>query len=137
MVRLGSEGCEGRRSLSRQEFPRSVKVVVIKRATRENVVYCENCRLPAKKFQIDHIIADAICGKPVIENAMLICDVCFGIKNPQDTTLAAKAKRREARHIGAKTTSAHAIKSRGFPQSEKSAKREPRLSLPPLALFKD
>ena len=87
--------------MARSEFPRAVKVAVVKRCQRANVVYCEACGLPARKWQIDHVIADAHGGKPVIENAMLICEPCFSIKNPKDTTIAAKLKRQEAKHIGA------------------------------------
>ena len=92
--------------MARSEFPRAVKVAVTKRATRESVVYCEACGLPAKKFLIDHVIADAHGGKPVIENAMLICEACYSVKNPKDTTIAAKIKRQEAKHIGATTPKA-------------------------------
>ena len=87
--------------MARCEFPRTVKVAVVKRCQRANVVYCEACGLPARKWQIDHVIADAHGGKPVIENAMLICEPCFSIKNPKDTTIAAKLKRQEAKHLGA------------------------------------
>ena len=87
--------------MARSEFPRSVKVAVVKRCQRANVVYCEACGLPARKWQIDHVIADAHGGKPVIENAMLICEPCFSVKNPKDTTIAAKLKRQEAKHLGA------------------------------------
>lgn len=82
--------------MARTEFPRAVKVEVIRRATRDHVTYCEACKLPAKKWQIDHVIADAHGGKPVIENAELICEACYSVKNPQDTTIAAKLKRQEA-----------------------------------------
>lgn len=85
--------------MSRQEFPRSVKVAVVKRATRDRVVYCEKCRAPATKWQIDHIIADSHGGKPVIENAELICEGCYSVKNPIDTTIAAKIKRQEAKDL--------------------------------------
>ena len=91
--------------MARREFSRAVKVAVVKRATRNSVVYCEGCGLPAKKWQIDHIVADAHGGEPVIENAQLLCDVCYGVKNPQDTTIAAKLKRVEANHLGIRKTS--------------------------------
>lgn len=100
--------------MSRQEFPNKVKVAVIKRATAENGnVICEKCKAIAKRFQIDHVIADGLGGKPVIENAELICEPCYAIKNPQDTTAIAKAKRREARHLGAARPAGN-IKSPGF-----------------------
>ena len=116
----------------RREFPRAVKVVIIKRAMRENgVIYCERCGLPTRKFQIDHVIADALGGQPVIENAELICDICYSVKNPKDASLAAKVKRQEAAHLSASMLK-QKIKSRGFPQKDK---REPKTALPPLALY--
>jgi 5-methylcytosine-specific restriction endonuclease McrA len=85
--------------MSRQEFPRAVKVAVVKRATRDRVVFCEKCGAPTTKWQIDHVIADSHGGKPVIENAELICEVCYGVKNPIDTKIAAKIKRQEAKDL--------------------------------------
>ncbi len=93
-------------SRSRREFPRPVRVAVIKRATRSvglvEEVYCEKCGQPTKgRFQLDHVIADALGGKPVIENCELICEPCWQVKNPEDTKKAAKVKRVEAKHVGA------------------------------------
>lgn len=112
---------------SRREFPRSIKVAVIKRANHGGAIYCERCGLPAKKFQIDHIVADAIGGEPVIGNAELICDVCFGIKNPHDTRLAAKSKRREAKFLGVSKTAARPIQQPSKQQKPGSGK----LPVPP------
>ena len=109
--------------MARSEFPRSIRVAVIKRSTRESVVYCEACGLPAKKFQVDHIIADAHGGKPVIENAQLLCEPCFSIKNPKDTTIAAKIKRIEIKHARATAPKAK------IPRPAK----DPRVSKPPVA----
>jgi 5-methylcytosine-specific restriction protein A len=114
----------------RREFPTKVRVAVIKRAMRGNVVYCELCGGVAKRFQIDHVIADAHGGEPVIENAQLICEGCFGEKNPKDTKIAAKLKRIESRHVGAALPKQR-LKSRGFPKRQ----REPAIdkgALPPL-----
>lgn len=94
----------------RQEFPRAVRVAVIRRAGVSGVIICEKCGGFAKRFQIDHVVADSHGGQPTIENAMLICEACYLTKNATDTTIAAKLKRIEARHIGAK-----GIRSRGFP----------------------
>lgn len=102
----------------RREFTKSIKVQVVRRATRGTVVYCESCNMPAKKFQIDHRIADAIGGKPVIENAELICEACYTVKNPEDTRKAAKTKRMEARNIGIKSVALRPIQSPGFAKSE-------------------
>jgi 5-methylcytosine-specific restriction protein A len=110
---------------NRREFPRAVRIDVIKRATRDSVIYCEKCHAPAKRFQIDHVIADSHGGNPVIENAELICEVCFAVKNPIDTTIAAKLKRQEADHIRA-TRPAGTIKSAGFKVGAKPRReREP------------
>lgn len=107
--------------MPRKEFPRAVKVEVVKRATRNSVVYCECCGLPAKKWQIDHIVADAIGGQPVIDNAQLLGDCCYSVKNPQDTKRAAKAKRVEAYHTGVKRPKGQ-IKSRGFDKKPRPEK---------------
>lgn len=41
--------------MARRNFTKAVKVAAIKRATRGSAVYCEECFLPAKKWQIDHV----------------------------------------------------------------------------------
>ncbi len=124
--------------MSRREFSRAVRVAVIKRATRESGVYCEGCGLPAKKFQIDHIRADGLLGEAKIENARLICDVCYGIKNPQDTSAIARAKRLEAAHVGAKPVPSTPIRSPGFAPTQRAldrSKREPKQALPRRQLY--
>ncbi len=120
--------------MARREFPRPVRVQVIKRCSRDGVVYCEGCSLPAKKWQIDHIRADGLLGEPTLKNAQLLCQVCFGVKNPQDTKAVAKAKRREAASLGAKAAPKAPIRSAGFAPSQRSvdrAKRETKLPMPP------
>jgi len=116
----------------RREFPRSVKVAVIKRATRAGVVLCEKCGAIAKRFEIDHINPDGLTGDPVIENAQLICEACFAEKNAADAERIARAKRQEAAHLGAKAPPKQPIRSAGFP---KKPKRQPRPALPPRSLF--
>ena len=115
--------------MARAEFPRSVRVAVIKRATRESVVYCEKCGLPAKKFQVDHIDPDGLTGKPVIENAMLICEPCFLAKNAADAEAIARAKRVEAKHTRAIMPGAARIVSAPMPTTARAAKRQ---SKPPV-----
>ena len=119
--------------MKRQEFSRAVKVDVIKRCTHRNVVYCEKCKQPTHKFQIDHIIADSHGGEPVIENAQLLCETCYLDKNPTDTKTAAKLKRIEAKNVGAIKPKQQII-SRGFANSEKTQKIA-KQSLPPRALY--
>lgn len=114
--------------MARREFPKAVKVEVVKRATRQSVIYCEGCGLPAKKFQIDHVIADAHGGKPVIENAELICDACYGVKNPKDTTIAAKLKRQEAAHLGVRKAPTLQAPARApAPPQNKASRPSPKL----------
>ena len=121
--------------MARKEFPRAVKVAVILRATRDHVVYCEKCGVSTRKWQIDHVIADAHGGKPVIENAELICEACWSVKNPQDTKIAAKLKRQQAKAIGAGKP-AGKIQSAPLPTTERAVKRQPKPSLPPRELFR-
>lgn len=112
--------------MTRREFPRAVRVSVVKRATLSGVVYCEKCGLPAKKWQVDHVIADAHGGDPVLENAQLLGECCYSIKNPQDTKIAAKIKRQQAAALRIKTSPAATIKSAPFPTTEKAAARRER-----------
>jgi hypothetical protein len=77
------------------------------------MILCEQCGGFAKRFQIDHVIADAHGGEPTLENAQLLCEDCYAIKNPKDTTIAARLKRQEARNLGIRKPST--FPSRPFP----------------------
>jgi 5-methylcytosine-specific restriction endonuclease McrA len=95
-------------------FSSSTIVAVIRRATKDGrVIRCEQCGFPAKKHQVDHIIPDSLGGLAVLENAQLLCEPCYRVKNPQDTTRAAETKRQTARRI-AKPPGAHQLRSKGF-----------------------
>ncbi len=88
--------------MPRKNFSKATKVAAIKRATRDGVVYCEECSLPAKKWQIDHINPDGLTGEPTLENAKLLCLPCHDVKtNTKDKPAIAQAQRREAKHLGA------------------------------------
>jgi hypothetical protein len=117
--------------VSRREFSAKVRTAVIKRATRNDVAYCEKCRAMAKRFQIDHVRPDGLLGEPTIENAMLICEACYLEKNPKDASTIAQAKRREAKHIGAVKPAGN-IESAPLPSSKKepAIKKEPLTHLP-------
>ena len=99
--------------MARREFSKAIKVSVIKRTTRDGVTYCEGCGALAKRWQIDHIRPDGLLGEPTLANAQLLGECCYATKNADDTATIARAKRREAKHLGAKQ-SAGAIRSRGF-----------------------
>lgn len=130
--------------MSRREFPRAVKVEIIKRTTRDSVVYCESCGLPTKRFDIDHKKADGLeidkTRKLTADDGELLCsgsrETCHGRKTAeQDVPAIAKAKRREAAHVGA-TRPAGRIKSPGFPPSPRAANRVPKIPLQPKVLFR-
>ena len=124
--------------MPRREFSKSIKVQVVKRATRDGVTYCEKCGAIAKRWQIDHVIADAHGGKPVIENAELICEACYSVKNPKDTTIAAKLKRVEAAHLGIRKEPT--LKGAGFtaaPPQKKASKPLTKTQPPRRGLYED
>jgi len=86
----------------RKEFPRSVKVAAIKRAMINGVVYCELCKLPAKKWEIDHVKEDWLGGEPTLENAAVACVECHKRKTQADAPVRAKTLRVEAAALGIK-----------------------------------
>lgn len=87
----------------RREFPKAIKVASIKANTRDNVTYCEGCGLPAKRFHFDHKNPDGLTGQPTLENCQLLCEPCHAEKTKQDVANIAKAKRREASHLGVRS----------------------------------
>lgn len=92
----------------RREFPSKVKAAAFLRAAGK----CERCgfRLTVGKVRYDHAIADGLTGEPTIENCAVLCVGCHAEKTAlQDVPAIARAKRREARHIGAKPKSRNPI----------------------------
>ena len=112
--------------MARRNFTKAVMVARIKAATRDGVVYCDGCGLPCKKWEIDHVRADALLGDPTFANSRLLCIPCHTGKTAADIKIIAKAKRTEARHLGA-VKSTKKINSRGFEKKE----RKEKLPLPP------
>ncbi len=101
--------------MTRREFPKSVKVAAVKRATRDGKLFCEGFRcLVTGRFEIDHIRADGLLGEPTLENARVLCAICHKEKTKSDVGVIAKAKRLEARHLGIRKG------SRGFAKREKA-----------------
>lgn len=85
--------------MSRQEFPKAVKVAAAHRAGGK----CESCeaKLFSGGFHYDHRIADGLGGEPTLENCEVLCKACHGLKTTKyDVPAIARAKRREARHTG-------------------------------------
>lgn len=86
--------------MSRQEFPKAVKVAAFKRSGGR----CEACtaELFPGNVQYDHVIADGLGGEPTLENCAAICRACHGEKTAKsDVPAIAQAKRREASHVNA------------------------------------
>ena len=105
--------------MARKEFPKSVKVAAIKRATQGKEVFCEKCGVMTKgKFEIDHIKEDFYGGEPVLENAMILCVACHREKTSSSAKPMAKVRKVEAKHVGAIRPKGK-LQSRGFPKKEK------------------
>lgn len=98
----------------------------------------EQCSAPLRpeKFHYDHRIPDQLGGDPTLENCQVLCVACHGAKTAkQDMPAIAKAKRREASHLGAVAPPSRPIRSAGFLRSAKSLRRVHKPSLPPKLLF--
>ena len=120
---------EGSR-VTRREFPKPVRVAVIKRSMdQQGVIRCEKCGGVAKKFQIDHVTSDGLLGEPTLENAQLLGICCYTAKNAEDTAMIAKAKRREATHLGANSAPKRPLSSRGFARKARREAKAPVVGL--------
>ncbi len=84
----------------RREFTTKIKVQAFADANG----HCESCsvRLSTGKFHFDHRIPDGMGGGPTLDNCRVLCVACHSEKTTKsDVPAIAKAKRREAKHIGA------------------------------------
>lgn len=101
--------------MSRREFTKAVKVEIVRRASNIlpsgfKYAACEKCKMDARgRFVIDHIDPDALQtdkSRPLTaEEGQLLCLSCNKEKTAQDVKDIAKAKRREARHLGVRKPS--------------------------------
>lgn len=123
--------------MGRREFSKAIRVAVVKRTTRDGVTYCELCHAMAKQWQIDHVRPDGLLGEPTLANAMLICEPCWKVKNPADTSAIAKAKRSEAAHLGADTQKAKIANDPDVLKSKRRPAHEGRESLPPRSMYEE
>jgi hypothetical protein len=100
--------------MSRREFTKAVKVQIIKRCSwgfgKIDKPHCEKCGAVTMRFEIDHHDPDAMQidkSKPLTAaDGWLLCITCHGEKTKKDVADIAKAKRREAAHLGARTNKA-------------------------------
>jgi 5-methylcytosine-specific restriction protein A len=108
----------------RKEFSRSTKAAAFLRSAG----FCEQehdgkrcgAKLTVGKFHYDHVNPDGLTGEPTLENCAVICVGCHLAKTKKDVADIARAKRREANHIGAKPRSRNPLPgSKGADGSEK------------------
>ena len=129
----------------RIEFPEKVRVkrLTFAQFKCEGVVTLDDetkaqcgAALSRKRVEFDHDIAAELGGAATFENCRALCKLCHRAKYPEDAAKIAQAKRREAAHLGVRTNPVKKIESPGFAKSEKAAKREPKSSLPPRAMYR-
>ncbi len=104
--------------MNRREFSHKIRLVIVARAMNANgQVVCEGCGqiLHMKKYEIDHTIAEALVvdkSKPLTAKDGQLLGMCChrgeAGKTAKDVSDIARAKRRQAAHLGIKP------KSRGF-----------------------
>jgi 5-methylcytosine-specific restriction enzyme A len=88
--------------MTRREFPARVKVAAYERSQG----LCEVCTAPLLpgRFDYDHRLPDGLGGPPTLENCVVACKACHGVKTTtQDVPTIARAKRIAAKHVGAKS----------------------------------
>ena len=120
--------------MARREFTPAQKAQIVARATdAAGTIRCERCRLAQKpgSFEIDHILAEALRPEAdkkakltIADGQLLGKDCCHrgeDGKTNDDVAKIAKAKRREAKHLGIKRP-AGKLKGRGFPSPDKPAR---------------
>lgn len=112
--------------MTRREFSRAQKAQMLKRASdAKGIIHCEGCGLniTGKAVEFDHVIPEAMVidkTKPLtIEHGKALgrdcCHRAPGGKTAQDMANIAKAKRREANHLGIRPPSR--LKGAGFPKA--------------------
>lgn len=75
-------------------------------------------------YECDHDDPDGLTGEPTFENARILCIPCHAEKTKVDVAAIAKAKRREAAHVGAFIPPKRAIASRPFPKRPRKLRIE-------------
>lgn len=91
--------------MARTNFPKKVQREAIERAAGR----CEGllptgercpCELQPGRFQVDHILMDALGGLAILANAQVLCTDCHKQKTDKDKARLAKAKRQSDAHNG-------------------------------------
>lgn len=95
---------------------------------------CKGLIHPGKAWEVEHIIPIALGGVDAVANMAPAHKECHASKTAQgDVPAIAKAKRREARHIGATMPPKQPIRSASFAKRE----RTPKPALPPRQMYED
>jgi|WetSurMetagenome_2_1015567.scaffolds.fasta_scaffold01778_14 5-methylcytosine-specific restriction enzyme A len=102
--------------MTRKNFKTSVIVARFKHCAGR----CEACGIVLKPggYHADHDNPDGLTGEPTFNNCKILCLPCHTIKTKGDVAAIAKAKRREAKDVGA-TRPKQTLQSRGFEPSRK------------------
>jgi 5-methylcytosine-specific restriction protein A len=124
----------------RQEFDRKTRIAAFARSGGA----CELCGLKfigGKRPRYDHIIPDALGGKPTLDNCQCICAPCHDAKTAkEDVPRIAKAVRQHSDHIGATPEAVRKIPARerspAKPQRKASSPLEKQLP-PRRAIYED
>lgn len=117
--------------MSRKNFPKSVLTARFAHAggccewiDAETKIRCNAVLVPGR-WEGDHDNPDGLTGEPTFENCRALCKAHHLEKTKQDVANIAKAKRREAKHVGADKPKGQ-IKSAGFAKAERKHEgREP------------
>lgn len=98
---------------------------------------CVTCKLPIKagdKWFIEHIRALELGGEDTDENCGPAHTItCKAVKDAEDHSRAAKAKRAKQKHLGIKAPK-QPIRSQGFPKRDRERKPLTK-TLPPVRLY--
>jgi len=108
---------------AREEFSARIKDQAWTRANG----LCENnaCGLPIQKGKahFDHILPDALKGKPTLANCQVLCIPCHIAKTAQDVKRIRKADRQRKGELRIKTAPAAQIQNTPMPTTPRAAAR--------------
>jgi 5-methylcytosine-specific restriction endonuclease McrA len=118
----------------RRGFTLGVKVAARKRATDpQGNLRCDRCgRIVKKDFRVDHIVGVGMGGRHDLDNAQILCKLCYDPKDAADNARAKYLSKVEATHLGIAR-----IQSRGFakPPAKPSTTRPSSKTLPRRPLY--
>lgn len=113
----------------RLNFPRKVMSQAKQRANGR----CEKCSGDLKGTgEVDHILPDALGGKPELANAQVLCRPCHKEKTADDVGRIRKSDRQRDKALGAMKKPARPIQSAGFAKAQPKANKIDKSAIPPL-----